>query len=58
MIIKLPLVWFLRDHSDKNAQKFKELLRNGTQRGKSARARAEIMRDVARRVSVCAFEFW
>ena len=58
VIIKLPLVWFLRDHSDKNAQKCKELLRNGTQRGKGAGARAETLRDVAGRVNEGASKFW
>ena len=51
MRIELPLVYFLRDHSAKNAQKCIEMIIKRVQRGNGARARAEILSGVAEEVN-------
>ena len=58
MKIELPLVYFPRDHSAKNAQKCIEMLMKRVQRGNGERARAEILMGVAGKVNECAGEFW
>ena len=58
MRIELPLVYFPRDHSARNAQKCIEMIIKRVERGNGARARAEILSGVAEEVNECAGEFW
>ena len=56
--IELSLVYFLRDHSAKNAQKCIEMIIKRVQRRNGARAKAENWRGVAGKVNECVSEFW